>query len=274
MSTTALVLRTHNGCPISHRRTDRFIDASGMCKAYGRRWRDYYRTAQAQAFLAALQKRQDQLGQNPASLVETREGHGGYVFVHPQVAIHLAQWLDAEFAVLVTEWMEELLTTGAVRLPGGRPQSLAVYTRRAMEIWRSADTVPEGHWAVFAEAAPLLLDVETACHAAGLVMHEFDLLDGSIGKHWPKYREGKPWEAGPRLRYLHRFPAGDPRGERMAWAYPDPEMHHFRHWLRKAYVPSHLGDYLRRKYGGAELVRSLPAFVSRGLGVKLPLSLR
>ena len=39
-----------------------------------------------------------------------------------------------------------------------------------------------------------------------LPIERFDLLDGSVGIHWAKFREGKPW-AGERIRYRRGVPA-------------------------------------------------------------------
>jgi hypothetical protein len=37
-------------------------------------------------------------------------------WVHPDIAIHLAQWCNPRFAVQVSKWVRELLTTGTVSL--------------------------------------------------------------------------------------------------------------------------------------------------------------
>ncbi len=63
-------------------------------------------------------------------------------------------WLDADFAALVSEWMEELLTTGRVELaPTVQPVpvTLQPYLNRVMHGWRVRAQVPEGHWCIFVE---------------------------------------------------------------------------------------------------------------------------
>ena len=37
-------------------------------------------------------------------------------WVHPRVAIHIAQWVSPKFAVVVTGWIQQLLSTGSVAL--------------------------------------------------------------------------------------------------------------------------------------------------------------
>jgi hypothetical protein len=103
-------------------------------------------------------------------------------------------------------------------------------------------TVPEGFWTVFEKASDLLILVE--CDLA-LPVEQFDLLDGSVGTRWSRYRSDKPW-AGERINYEHIFP--DRRGIRRANAYPLSELPYFDAWLRGVYIPQHLPAYLESKY--------------------------
>jgi hypothetical protein len=50
-----------------------------------------------------------------------------------------------------------------------------------------------GYWCVFIEGAEMLIGAEHIFGPADLEMHQYDLLDGSIGKHWSAYRQDKPW---------------------------------------------------------------------------------
>ena len=128
--------------------------------------------------------------------------------------------------------------------------------------------VPRGHWCVFTEAADLLIWAECIFAPAGLEMQAYDLLDGSVGKRYVAFREGKPWK-GTRLTYTHCFPSGDPRGAREAAAYPMAELPFFREWLHAEYVPQWFPDYLQRKYGATRLIQSAPALRRLGLNLNL-----
>ncbi|MFM6250577.1 MAG: hypothetical protein ACKPEQ_15755, partial [Dolichospermum sp.] len=71
-----------------------------------------------------------------------------------------------------------------------------------------------------------------------------DLLDGSIGIHWSKYREDKDW-IGDRIKFKYRFPDGrhcDP------WCYRMRELEYFRYFLEQKYKPTLLPQYLESKY--------------------------
>lgn len=173
-----------------------------------------------------------------------------------------------------TEWVTEevipsIRKTGSYQAPGCHrpseaPALLQPYTARVVSARLREHEIPAGHWTVFQEGAELLITAELACRAAGLVMDQFDLLDGSIGTKWAGYRLGKEW-AGERVRYTHRFPEDDRRGEQAAWAYPDSELLRFRSWLRKDYEQNHFLAYLAKKYGKAEAAAALPAIRSSGI---------
>jgi hypothetical protein len=49
-------------------------------------------------------------------IIEVKSGRYGGTWIHPKVAIHLAIWCDPNFAVMVSEWVYELLTKGSVSL--------------------------------------------------------------------------------------------------------------------------------------------------------------
>lgn len=156
----------------------------------------------------------------------------------------------------------------------GRPSApakapLGPYTRRVMDAWRTQGSVPDGYWCVFAEGASVLILAELVFAPSGLEMQQYDLLDGSIGRHWADHRRDRPW-AGERVRYRHAFPPGDPRGRVQAWAYPMAEVGHFKGWLRHDYLPTHFPAYLERKYGLDRLRLAAPEMARRGLTLRLP----
>ena len=99
-----LVTRAWNGTPIARRTTDGFVNATAMCKANDKRWADYWRTDRAGEYAEALfEETQIPISQ----LVQVR--HGNETWIHPQVAVDLARWINAPFAVWMDKWfLEEL----------------------------------------------------------------------------------------------------------------------------------------------------------------------
>ena len=122
MNHPALVSRSWNGTPISRRTTDGYVNATAMCKANKKRWSNYRESDRRQLYLDAL----SQTTEIPVfDLIQSRQGHGGSTWVHPQVAVDLARWISAPFAVWMDGWFLEsvqqaqptpLETTAAPRL--------------------------------------------------------------------------------------------------------------------------------------------------------------
>jgi phage regulator Rha-like protein len=98
-------------------------------------------------------------------------------------------------------------------------------------------------WSTFKEGSEILLLIEKRfC----VPVEQMDLCDGSIGKHWSKYREAKEWATDSGW-YIHNF--RDRRGSRECKAYQYSELPHFRKWLKEVYEEKHLPKYLADKYG-------------------------
>lgn len=94
------------GIQIEQRRDDGYIDATAMCRAYGKLFADYHRLDSTKEFLAELTADPD-MGNPITALVDSRRGgdNRGNTWVHPEVAIDLAQWLSPKFRVRVNRWV-------------------------------------------------------------------------------------------------------------------------------------------------------------------------
>lgn len=123
----------------------------------------------------------------------------------------------------------------------GKRQVIGAYTKRVSLGFQMPE--PPGHFTVFHKSSHLLIYVEVQLK---MPVDTFDLLDGSVGIRWAKYRTNHAW-AGQRISYEHVFP--DRRGTQAPWAYPLSELQYFDEWLRDVYIPNHLPDYLKKKYG-------------------------
>jgi len=137
---------------IYQRAGDGYVNATAMCKAVGRLFADYNRSKQAQEFLSALS---DDMGIPISDLVQVIKGgepHLQGTWVHPDVAIHLAQWCSPKFAVQVNKFIREWMQ-------GENPLQKALsqwqfYIDRASLVNNS---VPQNYFSVFKEAAPLMV---------------------------------------------------------------------------------------------------------------------
>lgn len=111
----AMVVNRIGAHEVRARATDDYVDATKLCKAAGKKWGDYARLDGTREFIQALAQ---STGIPVDSLIEQASGRGGGTWIHPRVAINFAQWVSPEFAVAVTGWVLELLTTGKVEANG------------------------------------------------------------------------------------------------------------------------------------------------------------
>jgi hypothetical protein len=106
MNHPALVSRSWNGTPISRRTTDGYVNATAMCKANNKQWSKYRESDRCQTYVDALAETSEI---RMFDLIESRQGQGGGTWVHPQVAVDLARWISAPFAVWMDGWFLEAM---------------------------------------------------------------------------------------------------------------------------------------------------------------------
>jgi hypothetical protein len=138
------VPHAYHGQTIEQRGKDGYINATAMCQAAGKNWHDYFRLGSTQPFLQELAA---ETGIPASEIVESIRGgppHRQGTWVHPQVAISLAQWLSPRFAVLVSKWVVDWMSGG------GTPQAakLPFHLRRYID---NQMNVPKGHFSVLNE---------------------------------------------------------------------------------------------------------------------------
>lgn len=133
---------------ITQRITDGYINATAMCKAANKTWSDYVRLTGTKAFISelssVLQISQDGLIQSIQGGVPHLQG----TWVHPQVAINLAQWLSPKFAVLVSKWVFEWMS-GNIQQP-----QLPYHLKRYMV---NMPNVPYGYFSMLNEVTLALI---------------------------------------------------------------------------------------------------------------------
>jgi len=114
--TKDLIQHIHNGETIHLRASDGYINATAMCKAADKLFAHYNSNKTTTDFLEALSS---DIGIPISELVQSIKG-GEPAFqgtwVHPQVAIHLAQWLSPRFAVQVSEWVVTWMMDASTRI--------------------------------------------------------------------------------------------------------------------------------------------------------------
>lgn len=233
-----LVPHSYQGELIQQRKNDGYINATAMCKAAGKEWSNYKKAGQTEAFLAALERSlrigRDLIVQTIATGANEHRG----TWIHPQVAIHLAQWLSPEFSVKVTEWVYEWMS-------GIHPTD-KVWQQFQDRVSLVYDNVPEGYWCIFREIADIFATLISRGANPGTKM----LLDISVGLHWANHWKSQRLaeKFGERRYYDHYYPnyfnqsLSNPQP---AACYHEESLPSFRRWIREVYVPHKMPNYLK-----------------------------
>jgi hypothetical protein len=220
---------------VNLRQRDGYINATTMCQAAGKKFNDYTRIGPTKAFLAELAS---ETGLPVTELIQTLTGGHPNLqgsWVHPQVAINLAQWLSPKFAVRVSKWVYDWLSGGQ------RPIGLLPYHLRRYVA--NQQNVPPGHFSVLTE---MTLALVAPLEAAGYQLPEKLWPDISQGKMFAKYlREEIGVETDCFPTYLHEFEDG--RLSVRAKAYPNSYLSAFREHFAEIWLPQRAEDYFRER---------------------------
>jgi hypothetical protein len=128
MSKILTFRRPVNGIPVEQRRADGFINGTAMCVAHDKDISDWLALDVTMRLVTALANRLGisfNSGISPNSvktrvssifptLILVKRGApvtGGGTWIHHKLATNLAQWCSAEFALQVSDWIEEWLLT-------------------------------------------------------------------------------------------------------------------------------------------------------------------
>jgi hypothetical protein len=101
------------GYNIEHREEDGYINIINLCKAGGKKFYDWKKTEKTQDFLQVLSS-SSVIHINELIRYKIGSIHERKTWVHPQVAINIAQWISPTFDVKVSSWVYEAMMTGKV----------------------------------------------------------------------------------------------------------------------------------------------------------------
>lgn len=106
-------LELDNGYIIESRDEDGYIDVTNLCAAGKKKFKAWNRLDKTKAFLKELSLR---VLISTVKLIKQNTGGNGerHTWVHPQVAINIAQWISPQFDVKVSAWVLEVMMTGKV----------------------------------------------------------------------------------------------------------------------------------------------------------------
>lgn len=139
--------RPVNGVIVEQRRSDGFINVTAMCAAHKKEIYDWFRLQDSTELITALVtdlglninhgiSRDSNIAKVSASypsLVVTKRGspdNGGGTWVHPDLAIQIAQWCNKPFAIQVSRWIREWIETGKNPIQVDVDQEFIVWQQR------------------------------------------------------------------------------------------------------------------------------------------------
>ncbi len=243
-----LIPHKAQGAVIYQRPADGYINATAMCQASGKLWADYRRLRTTEAFLEALET---DMGIPISTLVQSIKG-GDIRFqgtwVHPQIAINLAQWCSPEFAVKVSQWVYDWMEGRKAPAPSQIPYHLRRYVANQMN-------VPSGHFSILAELTQALI---APMEILGYTLPEHMVPDISHGRmfcKWLRDKHGIDTDALPTYEHIYE----DGRRVR-AKAYPEELLGGWRKHFREEWLPNKSIDYFKGRDSAAlaYLPRLLP----------------
>jgi hypothetical protein len=247
----ALIERnTENDMPVQQRLMDGYINATELCQASGKNFNDYSRLKSTNEFINELSS---ETGIPASALIQSVRG-GDVRFqgtwVHPQVAINLAQWASPKFAVLVSKWVFEWMSGN---ISGGK--NLPYHLQRYMI---NRTQIPHTHFSIFNELVYNLI--------APLEDHGYELPDSMV----PDISEGRMFADWVRRvkklnpddfpKYNHTYPDGRSFPARL---YPNELLAEFREHFHNVWLVKNATRYFVQRDANAlpylrKMIDSLP----------------
>lgn len=234
----ALIPHDIEGHVVGQRVADGYVNATAMCKAARRLWADYLRLKGTGEYLAELSGSMgipiDLLTQPIVTGPNELRG----TWVHPRVAVHLAQWLSPRFAVLVSQLVYDWMARRHVSAP--EPAALPFHLRRYMA---NFSNVPVGHFSVLTE---MTITLVAPLEIMGYTLPESmwpDISEGRMFAGWLRREHGI--EPSDLPTYRHEFEDG--RKPIYARAYPDELLGAFRIHMREVWMPQRATAYFKER---------------------------
>jgi hypothetical protein len=218
---------------VEQRAADGYINATAMCKATGKLIADYLRLTNTKDFLAELSA---DMGIPISAVVQVNKGGDPAqqgTWVHPHVALNLAQWLSPKFAVQVSKWVHDWMSGKLA------PAKLPYHLERHMI---NLHKIPSRSFSVLQEITNLQVG---PMEANGYRMPETLMPDISQAKMLCKHlREKCGIDTRKLSKYTHTFPDGR---EVEANLYDIEHLAAFRTLMAEIWMPQHAPAYFQQR---------------------------
>jgi hypothetical protein len=234
---------------IHQRVRDGYVNATAMCKAGGKLFNDYSRLKTTPAFLDALSGSTGIPVDLLVATIITGPNDLRGTWVHPQVAISLAQWISPVFAVRVTQWVFDWMSG---KIPGG---NLPYHLRRYMA---NMTNVPQGHFSMLNEMTIALI---APLEQIGYTMPDRMVPDISEGRMFSRWLRENGYDPDNMPSYPHSYEDGRMVSAR---AYPNQVLASFRRHFVEVWMATKALSYFaerdREAVPHVERLLSLPNY--------------
>lgn len=234
-----LIDRDIEGEKIHQRPADGYVNATELCKVANKRLNDYLRLAQTREFLAEMSSvagiPATEQNQGVTPLVYVVQGGDPSLqgtWVHPDVAINLAQWLSPKFAVRVSQWVNEWV---AGNIKGYMPPHVRRYIANKSKI-------PPSHFSMINE---VYLELLAPLDDKGIKIPSRMTPDISTGRMFSEYLRKKGLDPDAMPHYEHEF--SDGRQSVQARMYPIGLLSEFRVWFQNEWMPKRAKEYFSER---------------------------
>lgn len=229
----ALIPHEIEGSVINQRVSDGYINATAMCRSVGKQINDYARLKSTGEFLTELSA---DTGIPVSDLVQSFKGGSPQnqgTWVHPDIAVNLAQWLSPKFAVQVSKWVREWMS-------GGSPSAeLPAHLKRYMV---NRGKIPHTHFSILNEITfNLVAPLEDAGYTLPANMVP-DISQGRIFSSWLRKNKGVDPKTFP--SYSHEYPDGRVFDARL---YPNEYLADFKKHFNEVWIPEHAPKYFKER---------------------------
>lgn len=222
-----------DGVIIPQNPRDGYINATAMCKKANRNFSTYYRAKSTVDFLSELSA---DVQICTSQLIQIVKGGSDVksqgTWVHPQVAIHLAQWLSPQFAVQVSKWVFEWMRGN---VSGHMPFHVKRYLKNKPKI-------PYTHFSMLNE---IYLNLLAPLEDAGFLAPNKMIPDISTGRMFSAFLRQKGINPDSFPYYWHEF--DDDRPSVKARLYPSELHHEFIKYFNEEWLPKHARAYFTKR---------------------------
>ena len=241
-----LIAHELEGELISQRPKDGYINATALCRASGRELKAYLRTNQTKAFLEELSRSVNIFTDQLVQIINTGPNENRGTWVHPDMAINMAQWLSPKFTVQVSRWVREWMTG---QVSGYMPIHVRIYMKNRAKI-------PYTHFSMLNE---IYLNLIVPLEEAGFILPNKMLLDASTGRMFSGFLRKKGIQPESFPTYTHEF--SDNRRDVQARLCPNEYLADFKNYSNNEWLPKHAIKYFSERAPKAlPYIKEIPPF--------------